>query len=329
MVVLQSVTAYDFISPEIVLIVGGILTFSIFAIALYLGYKKGAHRHLYSTPVLVQIAVFSVLGIILSYFEIPFILDTHISFAHITDWTLAMAYGPYVGIISGIIVNGKGMLTGNWTGPVSGAVFCAIIGTLSMYINPEKRGRPLYMIIMMVIFTTWSFGLMHMWYAYSGLVAPFLVILNLLISLPNNILYGIIIEIIIHVEQIWDPLTENSTLEWYQDDYIEPSESIQARNTSLQVVVLNSLFYAWFATIFMTPPFTFSGSEITLFYQPLLFALMILFSLVLLLASHFIYKTEQNNLVSPLVFIGGILTLPIGFLSLYVWFKYLRHGIKE
>jgi thiamine transporter ThiT len=312
------------ITPDMVLLLGIVLTGSITIVCLYIGYKKKAYEPLKSVRVLTQIAVYSALGLVLSFFAIPFILDTHISSHLFPAFLLTMSYGPFVGLISGAIVGSKGMLTGNWTGPVSNAFFCIIIGTLSMSINPEKRGRPMYMILINIIVGTWTFGLLHMWYTFVGIVVPFLVILNLLLSLPNNILYGILVEAIINVEQIWDPLTEESTLKWYHDDYESPSEEIQRKHTILQVLALNALIYGWFAFIWLSPPFDYL-LQLNI-YNPMLFVVMLLISLILVLTSYFIYRSQYLSLVSPLTLIGSILTLPIGLLGLYVWFKYLKKG---
>lgn len=315
------------ITPDMILILGIVLTGGIAAVCLYLGYKKKAYEPLKSTRVLTQLAAYSALGFVLSFFVIPFFLDTHIAFHLFPAFLLSMAYGPYVGMISGAIVGSNGMLTGNWTGSVSNAFFCIIIGTLSMYINPEKRARPMYMILVNIIVATWTFGLLHMWYTYVGIVVPFLVILNLLLSLPNNIIYGIIVEAVIQVEQIWDPLTEESTLQWYQDDYQPPPDHIQQKQTILQVLVLNALLYGWFAFIWLSPPFDYL-LQLNI-YNPLLFVLMLLITLLLVIASYLVYRGERLSLASPLALIGSILTLiplPVGLLGLYVWLKYLRKG---
>ncbi|MHA2366028.1 MAG: ECF transporter S component [Candidatus Hodarchaeales archaeon] len=173
MVIMQDesdVPLFKAVSPELTLILGIILTGFIVFLCLYLGYKKKAYEPLQSVRVLTQIAVYSALGFVLSFFSIPFILDTHISFHLFPAFLITMAYGPYVGLITGAIVGSKGLLTGNWTGPVSNAFFCIIIGTLSMYINPEKQARPMYMILVNIILVTWTFGLLHMWYTFAGLV---------------------------------------------------------------------------------------------------------------------------------------------------------------
>ncbi len=319
------VNPIESIPPDLVLFAGIILTVIVFAVGLFLGYKKNAHLPLKSVRVLTQIAVFSALGLVISIFKIPFLLDTHIAFHHIADWPLAMAYGPYVGMISGAIVGAQGLLTGDWTGSVSNASFGIVLGTLSMYINPEKRARAFYMILMNIVIQTWTFGLMHMWFAYGGIVAPILVILNLLLSLINNIIYGILIEVIINVEQIWEPLTEESTLIWYQDDYQEPPVNIQQRNTTLQVLIITIAYYAWLAVIWLTPPFVVFDDTIDFLFQPLLFAVMITFCIILAVSCYFVYRLENLNLASPLALIGSILTFPIGLFSLYIWFKYLRH----
>jgi hypothetical protein len=300
----ELVNPIESIPPDLVFIAGLILTSVVFIVGLYLGYKNNAHLPLKSTRVLGYIAVFSALGLVLSIFKIPFLLDTHIAFHHIADWPLAMAFGPYVGMIAGAIVGAQGLLTGDWTGSVSNACFGIVLGTLSMYINPE---------------------LLHMWYFYGGIVAPILVILNLLISGINNVIYGILVEVIINVEQIWEPLTEESTLRWYQDDYQDPPVNIQQRNTTLQVLIITIAYYAWLAIIWLTPPFVVFEDTIDILFQPLLFAIMITFCIILAISSFFVYRLENLNLASPLALIGSILTFPIGLFSLYIWFKYLRH----
>ena len=321
----ELVNPIESIPPDLVLIVGIVLTGIVFLVGLYLGYKNNAHLPLKSTRVLTYIAVFSALGLVISIFKIPFLLDTHIAFHHIADWPLAMAYGPFVGMISGAIVGAQGLLTGDWTGSVSNATFGIVLGTLSMYINPEKRARPFYMILMNIVIVTWTFGLLHMWYAYGGIVAPILVILNLLISGINNVIYGILVEVIINVEQIWEPLTEESTLRWYQDDYQDPPIEIQQKNTTLQVLILTIAYYAWLAIIWLTPPFLVFEDTIDIFFQPLIFAIMIAFCLILAISCYFVYRMENLNLAKPLALIGSILTFPIGLFSLYIWFKYLRN----
>jgi hypothetical protein len=321
----ELVNPIESIPPDLVFLAGAVLTIIVFLVGLYLGYRNNAHLPLKSTRVLTYIAVFSALGLVLSIFKIPFLLDTHIAFHHIADWPLAMAYGPFVGMISGAIVGAQGLLTGDWTGSVSNATFGIVLGTLSMYINPEKRARPFYMILMNIVIVTWTFGLLHMWYAYGGIVAPILVILNLLISGINNVIYGILVEVIINVEQIWEPLTEESTLQWYQDDYQDPPIEIQQKNTTLQMLILTIAYYAWLAIIWLTPPFLVFEDTIDIFFQPLIFVIMISFCLILAISCYFVYRMENLNLAKPLALIGSILTFPIGLLSLYVWFKYLRN----
>lgn len=297
MTVMQDdIPIYENITPEMVFILGAVATILVVVIGLYLGYKKNAHEPLYSVKVLTQIAVFSALGFVISFVDIPLILDTKISFQHITDWSLAFAYGPYVGAIAGFIVGLKGMLTGNWTGSASGVVFGIVIGTCSMYINPEKRGRPMYMILIMVVVSTWSWGLVHMWYAFAGLVVPFLIILNLLLSMINNIIYGIILEIIIHIEQFWDPLTEESTLQWYQDDYQEPAESIQTKERNSQLLILIALLTGWLSVIWLTPPSVYAGIDLGMFNQPLLFILMMGLAIIILIFTYFKYFMNSSEL---------------------------------
>ncbi len=297
MTVLQDdIPIYESITPEMVLIVGAIATLLVVVVGLYLGYKKDAHEPLKSTKVLTQIALFSALGFVISFLDIPLILDTKISFQHITDWSLAFAYGPYVGAISGLIVGLKGMLTGNWTGSASGIVFAIIIGTCSMYINPEKRGRPLIMILLMIVISTWSWGLVHMWYAFSGLVVPILIIINLLLSMINNVLYIVILEILIHIEQFWDPLTEESTLKWYQDDYQEPAESIQIKERNSQILILIGLLIAWLSVIWLTPPSEYAGIDLGMFNQPLIFILMMGLAIIILLFTFFKYFRSTSEI---------------------------------
>ncbi|MHA2294724.1 MAG: energy-coupled thiamine transporter ThiT [Candidatus Hodarchaeales archaeon] len=340
------------ITPEITLILGIVLTGLVAIICLYLGFKKRAYEPLKSTRVLTQIAVFSALGFVLSFFAIPMPLITHISFHLFPAFLLTMAYGPYVGMITGAIVGAKGfILEGNWTGPVSNAFFCIIIGALSMYMNPEKRGRPMYMILVNIIIGTWTFGLLHMWLNYAGVVVPMLVMLNLLLSMTNNILYGIIVEVVIHVEQVWDPLTEESTLKWYQDDYVEPPVDIQKKQTTLQVLILNAVLYGWFAFIWLSPSFDYPALGLSMnIYNPLLFVLMMLFVIMMVVACYFVYISERLSLVPLITILGALLTLVVLVLSLsdiiamvltliptvliwlfslYIWLKYLRKGGLE
>jgi thiamine transporter ThiT len=310
------------ITPEMTLILGVISTILIAAICLYAGYRKKAYEPLRSTRVIIQIAVFSALGLVLSFFAIPFILDTHISFHLLPAWLLTMSYGPFVGLVTGAIVGAKGLLTGDFTGVISNAFFCIIVGTLSLYINPEKKFRPFYMIMINVIIGSWTFGLIHMWLNFGGVVVPFLLILNLLLSMVNNILYAILVEVIIKIEQIWDPLTEESTLPWYKDDYVTPSLDEEYRKSAFLSLSLTASVYAWFAFIWLSPPFDYIlALDI---YNPILFVIMIVFAAILGLTSYFVYRSKQQSLVGPLTLFGSILTLPFGLLSLYAWFKYLR-----
>jgi len=311
------------ITPEMTLLIGAISTMVIAAICLYAGYKKKAHESLRSTRVIIQIAVYSALGLVLSFFAIPFLLDTHISFHLLPAWLLTMAYGPFVGLIAGAIVGAKGLLTGDFTGVISNAFFCIIVGTLSLYINPEKKFRPFYMIMMNVIIATWTFGMIHMWLNFGGIVVPFLLILNLLLSMVNNVLYAVLVEIIIKIEQIWDPLTEESTLPWYQDDYVAPSLEEDYRKSAFLSLSLTAGVYAWFAFIWLSPPFDYI---LTLdIYNPILFVIMMVFAVILGLTSYFVYRSQQSSLVGPLTLIGSILTLPFGLLSLYTWFKHIKN----
>jgi len=317
------------IPVEMIWILGIGTTVALVAFCLYLGYRKKTHEPLKSTRVLTQVAVFSALGFVLSFFSIPMPLDTHLSFHLYPAFLISMAYGPFVGLIVGAITGSKGMMTGNWTGPVSNAIFCIIVGTLAMYMNPKKRGRPLYMIMFNVIVVTWTFGLLHMAYTFSGLVVPLLVVLNVLLSMPNNIIYGILVESTIHIDQIWDPLTEESTLHWFSDEYQEPDFETQKRHTTIQLLVFNALLYGWFAVIWLSPPFKYFGGTEFNIYNPLLFSLMMLFVVMLLIACYLVYRAEKTSLASILTLAGSILTLPVGLMSLYVWFKYLRKSEPE
>ncbi len=347
MALTQDITLWEIIAPEMVLILGIILTGTVLIICLLIGYKNKTYQCLTKVGVLARIAVFSVLGFILSFVQIPMPLVTHISLHLFPAFLLAMGYGPFVGGISGLIVGSKGFLTqGDWTGPVSNMFFCVVIGTFAIYVNSEKPLRPMYLIFMNILITTWTFGLLHMWYAYNSLVVPLLVVMNLVLSMINNFIYGIIVEAIIKVKQIWEPLIEDSNLKWYQEDYIEPKREIQNKHTSLQVISFTAFFYAWFSVIFLSPIFDFEGAEFNI-YNPLLFAIIIVFALLLLLGSYFVYKMEKVNLAGPLTLIGAILSVPImyfgimsipmlysvllmlpmivvAFSSVYIWFRYLR-----
>ena len=308
----------DYITPELTLGLGLMITGFMYILCLYLGYKKKTYEPLQSVRVLTQIAVFSALGFILAWFSIPGPLGTHFSLAHIADWPLAFAYGPFVGVISGFITGSRGLLLeGNWTGPVSNATFGLILGTLSMYINPQKRFRTLYMVITMVILNTWSFGLLHMYYHFAGIVVPFLVVLQLLLAMPNNIVYGLLIERIIKIEQIWDPLTEQSNLAWYQDTYAEPSHEVNEKKKASLVLIMNGMLLAWFSVIFLSPSFTYEELGLSLnVYQPLIFVVLIGISILLMILGFLINKeillagsTGTHSmlakvLIIPLVIIG-------------------------
>jgi len=347
MALMQDVTLWEIIAPEMVFILGLILTGAVLAICLLLGYKHKTYQCLTNVGVLARIAVFSVLGFILSFIDIPMPLVTHISIHLFPAFLLAMGYGPFVGGISGLIVGSKGFLTqGNWTGPISNMFFCVIVGTFAIYVNAEKPLRPMYMIFMNILITTWTFGLLHMWYSYNALVVPLLVVMNLVLSMINNFLYGIIVEAIIRVKQIWEPLILDSNLKWYQDDYVGPKREIQNKHTSLQVISFTAFFYAWFSVVFLSPSFNFGGDEFSI-YNPLLTGVIIIFAILLLFGSYFVYKMEKINLAGPLTLIGAILTVPIiyfgimsipmlysvllmipmvvvAFSSVYIWFRYLR-----
>ncbi len=291
MVVFQEdVPILEGITPEMTGILGLVITGSLFILCLYLGYKKKAYEPLKSVKVLTQIAVFSILGFILAIFSIPGPLGTHFSLSHIADWPLAIAYGPYVGAISGLITGSRGfLLGGNWTGPVSNATFGLIIGTLSLYINSQKRFRPLYMVMMMVVVNTWSFGLLHMYYQFDGIVVPMLVVLQLILAMPNNIFYGIVIEYIMKIEQIWDPLTEESTIEFYKDDYVEPDPDKQEVKKASLIMIMNGALLAWFSVIFLSPPFTYDALSLSLdVYQPLIFVVLIIVSILLIISGFMI-----------------------------------------
>ncbi len=348
MAISQDISFWEIIAPEMVLILGLMLTALVLTICSIIGYRNKTHLCLSNVGVLARIAVFSVLGFILSFVDIPMPLVTHISLHLFPAFLLAMAYGPFVGGISGLIVGSKGFLTsGNWTGPVSNMFFCMIIGTLAIYVNAEKPLRPMYLIFMNIIITTWTFGMLHMWYTYNALVVPLLVIMNLVLSMINNFIYGIIVEAVIKVKQIWDPLVEYSALKWYQDEYEEPKREIQNKNTSLQVISFTALFYAWFSVVFLSPPFTFESADYNI-YNPLMFAIVLGFAILLLIGSYFVYKLERVNLAGPLSLIAAIVTIPIMFVgimsipnmlysilimipmvivalcSVYIWFRYLR-----
>ncbi|MHA2366027.1 MAG: hypothetical protein ACXAC7_18860 [Candidatus Hodarchaeales archaeon] len=127
---------------------------------------------------------------------------------------------------------------------------------------------------------------------------------------------------VIHVEQIWDPLTEESTLEWYQDDYQEPSEEIQSKQALLLVLILTALFYGWIAFMWLSPPFDYL-LKLNI-YNPLLFLLMIIIAFYLVVVSLLAYNSEYYSMSSALILIGCILTLPISLFSLYIWYKYSR-----
>ena len=315
MVVLQEdVPIIEGITPELTVISGLIITGIIFIVCLYLGYKKKAHEPLKSVKVLTQIAVFSVLGFILAIFSIPGPLATHFSFSHIADWPLAFAYGPYVGVISGLITGSRGfLLSGDWTGPVSNATFGLIIGTLSLYINPEKRFRPLYMVIIMVIVNTWSFGLLHMYYNFAGIAVPMLVVLQLMLSMPNNIFYGIVAEYLMKIEQIWDPLTEESTIEFYKDDYIEPTPEQQEVKKAALIMIMNGALLAWFSVIFLSPPFTYDKLSLSLdIYQPLIFAVLFLVSMLLIIVGFMIgYEKIFSSKPGALSILWKIFLIPL------------------
>ncbi|MHA1237314.1 MAG: hypothetical protein ACTSQ9_06625, partial [Candidatus Hodarchaeales archaeon] len=151
----------------------------------------------------------------------------------------------------------------------------------------------------------------------------FLLILNLLISMVNNVLYAVLVEIIIKIEQIWDPLTEESTLPWYQDDYVTPSLEEDYRKSAFLSLSLTASVYAWFAFIWLSPPFDYIlALDI---YNPILFVIMIVFAAILGLTSYLVYRSKQPSLVGPLTLLGSILTLPFGLLSLYTWFKHIRN----
>ena len=152
MAINQDITLWEIIEPELVLILGILFTTLVLAICLFIGYKNKTQQSLKNVGVLARIAVFSVLGFILSFVQIPMPLVTHISIHLFPAFLLAMGYGPFVGGISGLIVGSKGFLTsGDWTGPVSNAFFCVFIGTLAIYVNSEKPLRPMYLIFMNII----------------------------------------------------------------------------------------------------------------------------------------------------------------------------------
>ena len=352
MAISQEITLWEIITADMVLLLGLLLTSLVVVICLLIGFRNKTHECLTNVGVLARIAVFSALGFILSFVQIPMPLVTHISIHLFPAFLLAMGYGPFVGGISGLIVGSKGFLTsGDWTGPVSNAFFCIIIGAMAaQYVNAEKPLRPMYMIFLNILITTWTFGLLHMWYAYGALVVPMLVVMNLVLSMINNFIYGIIVEAIIRVKQIWDPLVEYSDLKWFQDGYIEPSQEIQNKNTSLQVISFTAFFYAWFSVVFLSPPFTFGTDDFNV-YNPLLFVVILIFAFLLLVGSYFVYKVERVNLAGPLTLIGAILAIPIMFYgvmsipvlysvlvmipivvvaicSVYIWFRYLRKSTE-
>ena len=347
MAINQDVTLWELLSPEMVLLLGLALTLITVIICLFIGYRHKTYESLKKVSVIARIAVFGVLGLVLSLVQIPMPVVTHISIHLFPAFMLAMGYGPFVGGLAGLISGSKGFLTsGDWTGPVSNAFFCVIIGTMAIYVNAEKPLRPMYMIFMNILITTWTFGMLHMWYAYSALVVPMLVILNLVLSMINNFIYGIIVEALIKVKQIWEPFVEQSDLKWYQDEYQEPSREVQNKQTSFQVISFTALFYAWFSVVFLSPSFTY-GSDAFDIYNPILFVVIVVFALILLLSSYFVYKMERVNLSGPLTLIGAIVTIPIilygimsittlylvvvsipllvvAFSSVYIWFRYLR-----
>lgn len=162
----------------------------------------------------------------------------------------------------------------------------------------------------------------------------------------NNFLYGVIVEVIIRVKQIWEPFVEHSDLKWYKDEYQDPSRQVQNKQTSFQVISFTALFYAWFSVVFLSPTFTF-GTDVFDIYNPLLFGVIVAFAVLLLISSYFVYKMEKVNLSGPLTLIGAIVTIPIiiygimsittlylvvvmipllvvAFSSVYIWFRYLR-----
>lgn len=348
MAINQEISLWEIIPTELVWILGFIFTLAIVLICFFIGYRHKTYECLANVGVLTRIAVFSALGLVLSFFlQIPMPLVTHISIHLFPAFLLAMGYGPFVGGISGLIVGSKGFLTqGDWTGPVSNAFFCIVIGTLAIYVNAEKPLRPMYLIFMNIIITTWTFGLLHMAYAYGALVVPLLVVLNLILSMINNFIYGVIVEAIIRVKQIWDPFIEYSDLKWFQDDYEPLSPQIQNKHTSLQVISFTALFYAWISVIFLSPSFDFEGATFNI-YNPVLFGVILAFAAILLISSYFVYKMERVNLSGPLTLLGAVLTIPIivmgiisidilyvilimipilvvAFTSVYIWFRYLR-----
>ncbi|MHA2253129.1 MAG: hypothetical protein ACXAD7_22395 [Candidatus Kariarchaeaceae archaeon] len=347
MTLTQEISLWEVIPSELVLLLGLALTLLVVAICFLIGYRHKTYECLTNVGVLARIAVFGVLGLVLSLFQIPMPLVTHISIHLFPAFLLAMGYGPFVGGIAGLISGSKGFLTsGDWTGPVSNAFFCIIIGTFAIYVNAEKPLRPMYLIFMNIIITTWTFGLLHMWYAYSTLVVPLLVVLNLILSMINNFIYGIIVEAIIKVKQIWEPFVEYSDLKWFQDEYEPPTPQVQNKHTSLQLISFTAIFYAWTSVIFLSPSFEFEGATFNV-YNPVFFAIIVVFAILLLLSSYFVYKMERINLSGPLTLVGAILTIPIivigvisipvlytvllmipilvvAFTSVYIWFRYLR-----
>ena len=347
MAINQDITPWEIISPEILLVLGIVATLSTVLFCLFIGYRHKTYESLKNVGVLARIAVFSVLGLVLSLVSIPMPLVTHISIHLFPAFMLAMGYGPFVGGIAGLISGSKGFLTsGDWTGPVSNAFFCIIIGTMAIYVNAEKPLRPMYMIFVNILITTWTFGLLHMWYAYSALVVPMLVVMNLVLSMINNFIYGILVEVLIRVKQIWEPFVEYSDLKWFKDEYQPPSREIQNKQTSFQVISFTALFYAWISVVFLSPTFVFDGNTFDI-YNPLLFVVIVAFAVLLFLSSYFVYKMERVNLSGPLTLIGAIITIPIiiygilsintmylvlmmipllvvAFSSVYIWFRYLR-----
>lgn len=343
----QDITPWEIITTDIVLLLGVSLTLLVILICLFIGYRNKTYECMKNVGVLARIAVFSVLGLVLSLVQIPMPLVTHISIHLFPAFMLAMAYGPFVGGIAGAISGSKGFITsGDWTGPVSNMFFCIIIGTMAIYVNAEKPFRPMYMIFMNILITTWTFGILHMWYAYASLVVPMLVVLNLILSMINNFIYGVLVEALIRIKQIWEPFVEYSDLQWYKDDYRPASQEIQNKQTSFQVISFTALFYAWFSVVFLSPEFVF-GTDTFSIYNPILFIAIIIFAAILFISSYFVYKLERVNLSGPLTLIGAIFTIPIiaygmlsintmylilsmipllvvAFSSVYIWFRYLR-----
>lgn len=108
MAINQDVTLWEIITPEIVLILGLSLTLATVLICLFIGYKHKTYEALNNVSVLARIAVFSVLGFILSFVQIPMPVVTHISLHLFPAFMLAMGYGPFVGGIAGLITGSKG-----------------------------------------------------------------------------------------------------------------------------------------------------------------------------------------------------------------------------